>query len=135
MSDVPAPVGPDAAVAAAPDAADPDLAPRAKLWLEVDGKIALSEWRVALLEAVEETGSLTQAAAHIGVSYRTAAYKLREIEANLGVRLLEGHSGGAAGGGSRLTPAGRDYVRRWRAFNAGLDAWVAAHFRAAFGSD
>ncbi len=134
MSDLPAPVGPDA-VATAPDAADPGVVPRAKLWLEVDGKIALSEWRVALLEAVEETGSLAQAAARIGVSYRTAAYKLREIEKNLGVRLLEGHSGGAAGGGSRLTPAGWDYVRRWRAFSAGLDAWVAAHFRAAFGPD
>lgn len=109
----------------------PALAPQAKLWLEVDGKIALSEWRVALLEAVKETGSLAGAAARIGVSYRTAAYKLREIEKNLGVRLLEGHSGGAAAGGSRLTPAGRDYVRRWRAFSAGLDAWVAEHFRIA----
>lgn len=134
MSDAPAPGGPDTA-ATAPDTADPGVVPRAKLWLEVDGTIALSEWRVALLEAVEETGSLAQAAAHIGVSCRTAAYKLRAIEPNLGVRLLAGHSGGAAGGCRRLTPAGRDYVRRWQAFSASLDAWVAEHFRAAFGPD
>ena len=108
------------------------LEPRAKLWLEVDGKIALSGWRVALLEAVEETGSLAKAAECMGVPYRTASYKLREIEEHLGVRLLAGQSGGAEGGGSRLTPEGREMVRRWRAFSAGLDEWVAARFREAF---
>ena len=110
------------------------LQPQAKLWIEIDGKIALSQWRVALLEAIEATGSLAKAAEQLRVPYRTASYKLREIEENLGVRLVTGQSGGAEGGGSRLTPAGRDYVRRWRVFADGLDAWVATHFEAAFGS-
>lgn len=109
------------------------MEPRAKLWIEIEGKIALSEWRVALLEAVEETGSLAKAAERLGVPYRTASYKLREIEDHLGLRLLEGQSGGAAGGGSRLTPEGHEMVKRWRAFSVGLDDWVEAHFRAAFG--
>lgn len=39
------------------------LVPRTKLWLEIDGRIALSDWRVRLLEAVGETGSLKAAAA------------------------------------------------------------------------
>ena len=110
----------------------PDLEPRAKLWLERDGRIALSEWRVALLEAVEATGSLARAAEQLDVPYRTATYKLREIERNLGVRLLATQSGGAAGGRSHLTPEAREYIRRWRAFSAELDAWVAARYRAAF---
>ncbi len=108
------------------------LQPCAKLWLERDGKIALSEWRVALLEAIEATGSLAEAAERLAVPYRTATYKLREIETNLGVRLVATHSGGAAGGGSQLTPEARDYIRRWRAFSADLEAWVAARFRDAF---
>ena len=54
MSDAPAPGGPDTA-ATAPDTADPGVVPRAKLWLEVDGTIALSEWRVALLEGLIQT--------------------------------------------------------------------------------
>jgi molybdate transport system regulatory protein len=110
----------------------PALAPRAKLWLEVDGKIALSGWRVTLLEAVEATGSLAAAAEQLGVPYRTATYKLREIEASLGVRLVATRSGGAAGGGSHLTPEARDYIRRWHTFSDDLDAWVAIRFRAAF---
>ncbi len=110
------------------------LQPQAKLWIEIDGNIALSQWRVDLLEAVEATGSLAKAAERLGVPYRTASYKLREIEENLGVRLVSGQSGGAEGGSSRLTPAGQDYVRRWRAFAEGLEAWVTTHFEAAFGS-
>ncbi len=115
-----------------PTPVQPALEPRAKLWLERDGLIALSEWRVALLEAVEATGSLARAAEQLDVPYRTAIYKLREIERNLGVRLLATQSGGAEGGGSRLTPEAREYIRRWRAFSADLDAWVAARYRAAF---
>lgn len=110
----------------------PGLAPRSKLWLEVDGRIALSGWRVALLEAVEATGSIAAAAERMGVPYRTATYKLREIETNLGVRLLATRSGGATGGGSLLTPEASEYIRRWRAFTADLDVWVASHFRDAF---
>ena len=47
--------------------------------------------------------------------------------------MLVGQSGGAAGGGSALTPAARELVARWRAFSAGLDAIVAARFAATFG--
>ena len=110
-----------------------DLTPQAKLWLERDGKIALSGWRVALLEAIEATGSLAAAAERMDVPYRTATYKLREIEASLGVRLIATRSGGSSGGGSHLTPAAHDFIRRWHTFSADLDAWVATHFRAAFG--
>jgi molybdate transport system regulatory protein len=108
------------------------LTPRSKLWLEVDGRIALSGWRVELLEKVEATGSLAAAAEQMGVPYRTATYKLREIEANLGVRLVATRSGGATGGGSHLTHEAHEYIRRWRAFSADLDAWVAIRFRDAF---
>lgn len=110
------------------------LQPRAKLWIEIDGKLALSEWRVNLLEAVEVTGSLARAAEQMAVPYRTALYKLREIEDNLGVRLVTTQSGGAEGGGSQLTPAAHAYIERWRAFSSGLDAWVQDHFQAAFGT-
>jgi len=108
------------------------LVPHAKLWLELSGEIGLSEWRVALLEAVARTGSLTKAAEQLAIPYRTARYKLREIETHLGVKLLSGQSGGSDGGGSDLTPEARELIARWRAFSLGLDAIVAARFRATF---
>jgi len=110
----------------------PRLTPRVKLWLEIGDGLALSEWRVALLEAVERTGSLARAAERLNIPYRTARYKLREIERHLGLTLLEGQSGGADGGGSALTPAARELIARWRAFSNGLDPIVAERFRATF---
>ena len=45
---------------------------------EDDVTAAMREVRVALLEAIEATGSLARAADQLGVPYRTAWYKLKE---------------------------------------------------------
>jgi molybdate transport system regulatory protein len=106
------------------DATDaPCAAPRLRLkvWIEDErGAVLLSEWRVALLEAVEATGAMSRAAEAVGVPYRTAWARLREMEAALGTVLVDTASGGGDGGGSRLTPAGRDLVARFRLVTAGL---------------
>ncbi len=43
---------------------------RTKVWIEQDGEVLLSDWRIALLEAVEATGSLAEAARQMDVPYR-----------------------------------------------------------------
>ncbi len=104
----------------------------AKVWFESNGHVALSSWRVALLEAIQETGSLTAAAARMDVPYRTAWYKLREIEEQLGVRLLHTQSGGAHGGHTELTPKAVDIVRRFHAASNGLEDSIRERFEAEF---
>ena len=92
------------------------MRPRSNYWLEQNGKVVLSEWRIALLEAVERTGSINAAATEQGVHFRVAWRKLKEMEEGLGVKLTERVVGGKHGGGTALTPEGRDYVRRFREF-------------------
>jgi molybdate transport system regulatory protein len=106
---------------------------RSKIWVERGGEVALSEWRMALLEAVEETGSLSHAAERIGVPYRTAWYKIKDIEESLGVKLLDTQSGGPEGGHSELSPEARDLLARFRRVTAGIAELVEARFRAEFG--
>jgi len=81
------------------------LAPRQKLWLERDGKLVMSDYRLRLLELVSETGSLAQAATILGLSYRRAWGKVKELEANLGLSLVQSEVGGAGGGHTVLSPA------------------------------
>jgi molybdate transport system regulatory protein len=107
--------------------------PRSKIWLERDGAVVLSEWRVKLLETVDELGSLTLAAERLDVPYRTAWYKLREVQKRLSVDVVATQRGGADGGGMRLTPAGRDLVTRFRRVAAGVAELVDARFRAELG--
>jgi len=106
---------------------------RSKVWIERDGAVALSEWRVALLEAIDARGSLSRAAEALDVPYRTAWERVKETEAELGVRLLESESGGADGGGSRLTPEARDLCRRFRRVSGGIHEVVSRRFSAEFG--
>jgi tungstate transport system substrate-binding protein len=76
----------------------------------------LGHRHLAILEAVGRHGSLNAAAHHLGVSYRNAWATLDQLQARLGVSLVSAQTGGRHGGGSRLTPAGEDFVRRLRAF-------------------
>ena len=64
------------------------MEPKSKLWIEKDGKLALSDYRVRLLKLIDETGSLSDAASQMQLSYRRAWGKVKEIEANLGLRLV-----------------------------------------------
>ncbi len=102
------------------------------VWIEVEGEVALSGWRVALLEAVAATGSISAAAARQGVHFRVAWRKIREMEARLGERLVVGQAGGTGGGGASLTPAAEAFVRRFRALTAGLDEEVENRYRRQF---
>jgi len=111
------------------------LTPHLNLWLEQDGQVVLSKWRVQLLEAIEQNGSISAAADGMGVQYRLAWDRLDEMETGLGVRLVERQVGGPGGGGARLTEAGRDYVARFNRFAEAIDAVVADHFSATFGND
>jgi molybdate transport system regulatory protein len=109
--------------------------PRIKLWIEQDGKLALSGYRVRLLRLIDETGSLSEAASRMGLSYRRAWGKLKEIEANLGVKLVESEAGGAGGGGSRLTAQGRRLVEIFERFEHAAERDLAREFSRFFSAD
>ena len=78
-----------------------------------------------LLRGVEEGGSLHQAAEAMGMSYSKAWTLLRKLEKEWGFTLLDRQSGGPKGGGSVLTPEGRDLLERYEAMCAQVE--LAAH--------
>jgi molybdate transport system regulatory protein len=68
----------------------------------------------ALLEAIEATGSINKAARTAGLSYK-GAWLMLETACNLAnAPLLETATGGAGGGGTRLTEAARGLLGAWR---------------------
>lgn len=109
------------------------LTPRYNLWIEANGQVVLSKWRVQLLEAVGEAGSISGAAEKMGVQYRLAWDRLEEMENGLGVRLVERHVGGVHGGGAMLTEAGREYIQRFSRLAEAIDAVAAERFESVFG--
>ncbi|PYM50584.1 MAG: LysR family transcriptional regulator [Candidatus Rokuibacteriota bacterium] len=108
--------------------------PRIKLWVVFGGRVKFGEGRAELLEAVERLGSFKKAVERMGMSYRAAWGYFRELERAAGVSLLERHPGGGPAGGTRLTPAGRRFVRQYRRFSGGLEALVERRFQRSFRS-
>ena len=108
------------------------LAPRSKVWLELDGRPVFGDGKLTWLELIERTGSLRAAAEALGMSYRGLWGRLREMERRLGIPLVARKVGGHGGGGTQLTAAAGDLVRRYRRFRKGLNELVDRRFRAAF---
>lgn len=109
------------------------MEPKFNLWLEKDGRVVLSAWRVQLLEAIAATGSISAAAEQLQIPYRRAWEKVQEIEHGLGQKAVDTAIGGAGGGGAHLTEAGRQAIAQFHQFSKGFEAEVARRYREAFG--
>lgn len=75
-----------------------------------------------LLKGIEEMGSMQKAAEKMGLSYSKAWKMMKTAEQELGFALTERSSGGKDGGGSVVTEAGREMMRRYGAFLSALQA-------------
>jgi molybdate transport system regulatory protein len=84
--------------------------------------IAVGPGKVALLEAIEETGSITAAAKELDMSYRRAWLLIDELNRSLRVPAIDSAKGGQNGGGSALTDAGRHLIELYRRIEANAAA-------------
>ena len=109
-----------------------------KIWIDADGDKTFGPGPARLLRGVAQTGSLRKAAAELGMSYNKAWWNIRTMEERLGFALLVRSTGGAAGGGSTLTPGAVDLLARFDALQqeaaTALEALYEKHF-ADFASD
>ena len=91
---------------------------RLKLRLYFSGDHSLGPGKVALLEAVEEQGSISAAARSMGMAYRHAWVLIDDLNQCFGEPVVATATGGRSGGGARLTPLGAEIVRRFRAIDS-----------------
>ena len=69
-----------------------------------------------LLHGIEETGSLRAAALSMDMAYTKALKLIRNAENALGFALIRRSTGGKDGGGSSLTPEGKEWLERYEAY-------------------
>ena len=84
------------------------------VWFGQDDQPVLGDLRIALLEKIDSTGSITQAAKAVGISYKTAWDAVDTMKNLFGEPLVESASGGKGGGGTRLTDSARRMVQTYR---------------------
>jgi molybdate transport system regulatory protein len=93
---------------------------RGRLWIETSG-IALTESGADLLEQIEATGSLSEAARRLRYSYRRAWMLLDAMNRRWPAPLVTTAVGGKRGGGAKLTSAGRAVLAAYRDLQVQLE--------------
>ena len=84
------------------------------IWMGRDEDAQIGDVRISLLEQIGATGSITQAAKAVGISYKTAWDAVDAMKNLSGAALVDSLSGGKGGGGTRLTEAGQKLVQTYR---------------------
>lgn len=82
--------------------------------------------RVALLEKIEEHGSISKAARAVGVSYKTAWDTVDALNNLFSPPLVERLAGGRGGGGTALTENGRSMLAKYRVIREEHRKFVAS---------
>src|SRR5215204_1568956 len=88
--------------------------PTIRLRIDLSPDSALGPGKIALLERIEATGSLSQAARELGMSYRRAWLLLDDLNRMFADPATTTSVGGSGGGGARLTDLGREVVKAYR---------------------
>ena len=88
---------------------------RPRLRIVAGKNIAFGPGKAELLEALEDTGSITRAADKLGMSYMRAWTLIRTMNRCFCEPLVDAVRGGTqGGGGAHLTPAGRQVLQLYR---------------------
>jgi molybdate transport system regulatory protein len=91
---------------------------RLTIRIDFDGAEAFGPGKARLLELIDEQGSIRGAAAAMSMSYRHAWLLLQAVEDTFGAPAITTATGGAKGGGAKLTELGKTIVARYRAIEA-----------------
>jgi molybdate transport system regulatory protein len=87
---------------------------RGRVWVEIGGASAITEAGSDLIEQIEACGSLSEAARRLGFSYRRAWLLMDSMNRLWSEPVIRTATGGARGGGARVTEFGRELLSSYR---------------------
>jgi molybdate transport system regulatory protein len=103
---------------------------RLSLRIDLASGARIGPGKIALLEEIARSGSISAAGRVLKMSYRRAWELVEDLNRHLGVAVVSTAAGGSGGGGARLTEAGQVLVTQYRAMETASQAAAAAHLAA-----
>jgi molybdate transport system regulatory protein len=101
---------------------------RIKLRIDFGEENAVGPGKIALLERMRDTGSLSQAARELKMSYRRAWQLLDSLNQSFAEPVVITSVGGKGGGGTTITPLGTTLVTTYRELERDITSQVTARF-------
>lgn len=96
--------------------------------IDFDRDNAIGPGKIALLEKMRDSGSLSQAARELNMSYRRAWQLLNSLNLTFREPLVLTSIGGTGGGGTTLTAFGESIVSSYRRFEKEMNARAQKYF-------
>ena len=84
-------------------------------------EIAIGPGKADLLESIAASGSISESARRLGMSYRRAWRLVDTMNRCFREPVVVSATGGTGGGGARVTPFGRDVLARYRRLEARVE--------------
>jgi molybdate transport system regulatory protein len=97
---------------------------RLSIRLDLVSGARIGPGKVAVLEEIARSGSISAAGRALRMSYRRTWELVEDLNRTLGTPVVETAAGGSGGGGAVLTRAGKAIVERYRAIE--MDTALAA---------
>ena len=91
---------------------------KVKIQLVVNDSIALGPGKADLLEAIQENGSISAAAVHMGMSYKRAWDLVITMNKSFKQTVVATSVGGGKGGGAEITDFGSQVLVQYRDIEA-----------------
>jgi molybdate transport system regulatory protein len=85
--------------------------------------------KIELLEYIASTGSLSQAARDLGMSYRRAWLLVEDMKLSFDRPVVKSSAGGPNGGGAILTDFGKQLIARYRQLESDMQSLAQASLR------
>ena len=104
--------------------------PSLSIRIDIDAGRRIGPGKIALLEAIRATGSISGAARSLGMSYRRAWLLVEEINHSLRKPAVTAAMGGRHGGGASVTAVGEQVVGLYRTIEAQARSAAGGEFRA-----
>ncbi len=103
---------------------------RLSMRLDLTSGDRIGPGKIALLEAIRTTGSISAAARQLGMSYRRAWLLVEELNNAFRHPAVASAVGGRAGGGAVLTPTGEQVIELYRSIEGIARTSAREEFRA-----
>ncbi len=90
------------------------MTPAIRIRIDFAENVHVGPGKIALLEAIKSSGSISDAARSLGMSYRRAWMLINSLKQGFSDAVTVSSTGGAGGGGARVTAFGASLIKQYR---------------------
>ncbi len=105
-----------------------DFKIKGRIWIYSDNGTVIGEGRLKLLIGINETGSISQAAKQMKMSYKKAWEMVNTMNLQFKTPIVVGSQGGVHGGGSKLSDNGKKLIEKYTILMKKNDDFLSDEF-------